>query len=269
MQRIFKTRKYDLKIGEKTLIMGILNVTPDSFSDGGKYLSTEKATQRALEIEKLGADILDIGAQSTRPGFKLVSEEEEWSRLSGLLSQIKDKIHIPISIDTFYPSVAQKAVSLGADIINDVTGLENPEMLKVISENGAAVVLMHCTNSMDIKHFFEDKIKLANRFGISKERICLDPGIGFEKNRLQDRWIINNLKSLKVEEMPMLVGVSRKRVIAEFCENGDNYSRLPGTVAANTVSILHGADIIRVHDVKESVYATRLVDSIIRSNTLN
>ncbi len=267
MSGFFKAGKYSLKIGEKTFIMGILNVTPDSFSDGGKYMSLEKAVQRAFEIENLGADIIDIGGQSTRPGFKLVSPEEEWSRLSELLCQIKDKLHIPISIDTFYPKVAKKAIQFGASIINDVTGFENPEMLEVISESEAGAVLMHCSRDGDIKQFFENKIKVAEEYGISRERICLDPGIGFNKTRPQDRWIINYLKCLKIENMPMLVGVSRKRVIAEFCDYGDNCARLPGTVAANTLAISQGADIIRVHDVKESVYASRLVDSILQANT--
>jgi len=262
---VFKARNYCFELRNKTLIMGILNITPDSFSDSGTYESCDKAVKRAFEIQNLGADILDIGGQSTRPGFQVVSELEEWNRILPVLKEIIGRLDIPISVDTFYPSVAQKAIDLGADIINDVSGCKSSDMLKVISKSKAGIVITHSDNQKDIRSFFEEKLEEAMKLGISKDRICLDPGIGFSKDRQQDRWIIKNLKSLKIEGVALLIGLSRKRLVAQYCENGDNCSRLPGTVAANTLAIQQGANIIRVHDVKEAVFAARLTDAILSS----
>ncbi len=262
---VFKAGNYCFELGNKTLIMGILNVTPDSFSDGGAYINPDKAVKRAFEIQNLGADILDIGGQSTRPGFQMISELEEWDRLFPILKEITGRLDIPISVDTFYPSVAKKAIDLGADIINDVSGCKSSDMLKVISKSKAGLVITHSENQKDIRSFFEEKLAEVMKFGISKDRICLDPGIGFSKDRQQDRWIIKNLKSLKIKGVALLIGLSRKRLVAQYCENGNNYSRLPGTVAANTLAIQQGVNIIRVHDIREAVFATRLTDAILSS----
>ena len=234
---IFKAGKYNLDFNKKSLVMGILNVTPDSFSDGGLFNEPEKAVKRALEIQSFGADIIDIGAQSTRPGFKKISSDEEWERLRPVLEKLNGTLNIPISIDTFYPEVAEKSLQMGASIINDVTG-------------------------------FENKLAEAQKCGISKERICLDPGIGFLETRAQDRFVINNLGNFKIDEVACLVGLSRKRFIAELCANGSNIDRLPGTIAANTIAIEKGANIIRVHDVKEGVLAAKTADAILKTREI-
>lgn len=245
--------------------MGILNITPDSFSDGGKFDTYEKILNRAKEIQKEGADILDIGAQSTRPGFTQISAEEEWARLAPVLTDIRKNITIPISVDTFYPKVAEKAFFCGADIVNDVSGTQDIEMLKVVKKNKAGIIVTHCYGNLDVRSFFENKLDEMLKFGINPENICFDPGIGFSKDRLQDAHIINNISKIKTPNFPLLVGLSRKRIVREACkcEKNDLYALEIGTLVADTVAILGGANIIRVHDVKEAVYATKTVDYLI------
>ncbi len=259
---VFKAGKYNIDLENKTRVMGILNVTPDSFSDGGQWFNPEKAVKRAFEIQKLGADILDIGAQSTRPGYVKISAEEELSRLYPVLKKLKDNINIPVSVDTFYPEVAKEVLELGASIINDVSGFSSETMFEVASKSNCGIIIMHSGEDSNIKEFFERKVLEAGKFGISKERICLDPGIGFSKDRIQDRRMINNLDKFKIKGVAMLVGISRKRVVSEFLENKDNSSKLPGTIAANTIAIDRGANIIRVHDVQEAIFASKVVDAI-------
>lgn len=248
--------------------MGILNITPDSFSDGGKFDTHEKIINRAIEIEKEGADILDIGAQSTRPGFTKISAQEEWERLKPFLSKIRKKVNIPISIDTFYPNVAEKSLVLGADIINDVSGTENTKMMEVIKENECGLIVTHCYGNLNIKSFFENKLNELKEFGINPDSICFDPGIGFSKNRAQDAYIINNISKIKVQDFPLLIGLSRKRIVAEACkcEKSNLNALMAGTLSANTVAILGGANIIRVHDVKEAVHASKMVDYLLNKN---
>lgn len=263
---IFKANDKIFNLNEKTFIMGIVNVTPDSFSDGGKYLDPQKATEKIFEMQKLGADIIDIGGQSTRPGFSKISDKEEWSRLYPVLKNIKNKIKIPISIDTFYPYVAKKALEFGADIINDVSGLENEEMINIVAKSNCGVIIMHNKGNLNIKENFEFKLKKAKDYGISNERICLDPGIGFLETRNFDRFVINNLDSFKIKGIALLIGISRKRAISEFCgENPDNTSKLFATIAANTIAIQKGANILRVHDVKENIIASKTADAILKT----
>ncbi len=258
---VFKAGKYSIDLENKTRVMGILNVTPDSFSDGQAWFSPEKAVKRALEIQELGADIIDIGAQSTRPGCVKISPEEEIDRLYPVLKKLKDHMSIPISVDTFYPEVAKLALELGVSIINDISGF-GEDMFKVASKSKCGIIIMHSGSDINVKEFFEKKISEADKFGISKERICLDPGIGFSKDRNQDRIMINNLDKFKIKGIAMLVGISRKRVVSEFLENKDNLSKLPCTIAANAIAIDRGANIIRVHDVKEAIFASKVVDFI-------
>lgn len=264
----FKFRNGKLDLSKKTYIMGILNITPDSFSDGGKFDTHEKIINRAIEIEKEGADILDIGAQSTRPGFTKISAQDEWERLTPFLLEIRKKVNIPISIDTFYPIVAEKSLALGADIINDVSGTANIEMMKVIKENGCGLIVTHCYGNLDIKSFFENKLNELTEFGINSDNICFDPGIGFGKNRTQDAYIIDNVSKIKIQDFPLLVGLSRKRIIAEGCkcEKKDLNALMAGTLTANTVAILGGANIIRVHDVKECVHAAKMADYLLNQS---
>ncbi len=265
---IFKAGKYSFDFNKKSLVMGILNVTPDSFSDGGLFNEPEKAVKRALEIQDLGADIIDIGAQSTRPGFKKISSDEEWARLRPVLEKLNGALNIPISIDTFYPEVAEKSLQMGASIINDVTGFKDKRMFEVASKSDCGVVIMFSGDCKNMKDFFENKLAEAQKFGIAKERICLDPGVGFLETRAQDRFVINNLGNFKIDEVACLVGLSRKRFIAELCENGNNIDRLPGTIAANTIAIEKGANIIRVHDVKEGVLAAKTADAILKTREI-
>lgn len=245
--------------------MGILNVTPDSFSDGGKYISPEKAFERALEIQNEGADILDIGAQSTRPGFNVISADQEWNRLEPVLKKLSEKITIPISIDTFYPEVAEKAIEYGADIINDVSGCQNDNMFKVAQNFSSGIIIVHSDpKNPDVKKFFESKLRIASDFGVQSSQICFDPGIGFNKTRNQDAELIMNLENVKIKDTAMLVGISKKRIIASLSENEKIENRLAGTVAVNTFAQLHGANILRVHDIKEAVSAAKAVDKLIK-----
>lgn len=248
--------------------MGILNITPDSFSDGGKFTTYEKVLNRAIEIQKEGADILDIGAQSTRPGFTKISAEEEWKRLSPFLADIRKNVSIPISIDTFYPEVAKKAIDFGIDIINDVSGTENTDMIKIVQESGCGIIITHCFENLDIKSFFENKLNELVKHKVNPENICFDPGIGFGKSRSQDAYIINNISKIKLPNFPILIGLSRKRIIAQSsgCEKQDLNALMAGTLSANVVAIMGGANIIRVHDVKEAVYSAKTIDYLLKEN---
>lgn len=261
----FRAGKYKFELKKKTYVMGILNVTPDSFSDGGKFIDPEKAINRAFQIQDEGADIIDIGAQSTRPGYKKISSKEEWSRLKPVLEAVCGKLDIPISIDTFYPEIAEKSLRYPVDIINDVSGF-NEEMLAVVKASNCGCIVMHDKPGVDsIKPFFESKLELFSSCGIENDRICFDPGIGFSKSYEENLYIIKNLKDIKINNIATLIGLSKKRVIGMSCGSTDMLDRVYGTIAANTMSVVSGADIIRVHDVKESVLAAKVTDAILRS----
>ncbi|MDO4200104.1 MAG: dihydropteroate synthase [Clostridia bacterium] len=260
---VFKTNKTSFDLSKKTYIMGILNITPDSFSDGGKYISAEKALKKALEIETLGADIIDIGAQSTRPGYTKISAQEEWDRLSPVLGEICKSVKIPVSIDTFYPEVAKKALNLGTEIINDVSGFESPEMLKLAADYSCGAIIMHSgDNIRNIKNFFNYKLREAIQNGINAENICFDPGIGFGKNREQDLWVLQNIKSIKPENNALLVGASKKRIIGYLSENEQISDRTFGTIAVDLYAQISGSNILRVHDVKETVETSKCTDKL-------
>jgi len=245
--------------------MGILNITPDSFSDGGKYISPEKAFEKALAIENFGADIIDIGAQSTRPGYKKISPSEEWDRLSPVLGEICKSVKIPVSIDTFYPEVAKKALNLGAEIINDVSGFASPEMFKLVSEYSCGAVIMHSgKNVHDIKNFFNFKLRESARYGVAPENICFDPGIGFGKNREQDLWVLQNIKRIKTADNALLIGASKKRIVGYLSGSENVSDRTLGTIAAHLYAQISGANILRVHDVKEAVETSKCIDKLIR-----
>lgn len=259
----FKTVNHTFDLAKKTYIMGILNITPDSFSDGGKYVSPENALRRAIEIESQGADILDIGAQSTRPGYEKISASEEWNRLSPVLADICSRVTIPVSIDTFYPEVAEKALKCGVDIINDVSGFAYEEMYEIASRYCCGAIIMHNGSDVDeINSFFHEKLNHAADFGIDAEKICFDPGIGFNKSREQDEYIIRNLKKLKVNDNAILVGVSKKRIIRYLSNSDKMEDRTSGTIAVNSYAQLNGANILRVHDVKEAVNAAVCIDKL-------
>lgn len=240
-------------------IMAILNVTPDSFSDGGAFDAPERALEQARRCVAEGADILDIGAESTRPGSKAVSEEEERGRLEPIFAALKGEIAIPLSIDTYKASIAEWAVGQGASIINDVWGLQrDPNMAGVVAACGADVIIMHnrfdgADETVDIlsdmDRWFETSLELAQQQGIDEGKITLDPGIGFGKTFQQNLTILANLDRLQHYGFPLLMGLSRKRFLGEILK-AEVDERLFGTLSANLFSVFKGVEIIRVHDVK-------------------
>ncbi|MDR0738739.1 MAG: dihydropteroate synthase [Oscillospiraceae bacterium] len=248
---------------KKTYVMGILNVTPDSFSDAQNFFEPKKALKRAIQMQEEGADIIDIGAQSTRPGFIKIDEKIEWERLSPVLRLVRKRIDLPISIDTFYPCIAEKAIKLGADIINDVTGFVNEKMLNLSSTSNISLICMHNKALNKTRSFFEDSFQKFKKAGIKKEKICFDPGVGFGKTVTENLRIIKNPTVYCPKETFVLVGISRKRVTALACEkNTPANQRLGASIAANIISALNGTNILRVHDVKETVQALKMLKLI-------
>ena len=251
----------------RTYVMGILNVTPDSFSDGGKYLDPEKALAHALEMERDGADLIDIGGQSTRPGYTAISPEEEWGRIKDVLPAVVRGTGLAVSVDTFYPQVAEKALAAGAQIINDVSGFGD-EMLRVVAGSGCGCVVMHPRGAErgdilgEVRAFFEDRLSAAERFGIPAAALCFDPGIGFGKTMEDNLRLLARVQDTKLPGIAYLMAASRKRVTGAYCGNPPFEQRLPATIAAHTAAILGGADFIRVHDVPESVQAARMADAL-------
>lgn len=273
---ILKWSSYRLDLTRRTHIMGILNVTPDSFSDGGLYLDTDKAVERSFEIEKEGADMIDIGGESTRPGALPLSPEEELSRVVPVIEKLKSRLRIPISIDTFKAEVAREAIKAGASIINDISGLRfDPEMVTVAAEYDVPVVIMHIKGTPrdmqinpvyqdligEIRHFLEEGISIAQKAGVDDDMIIIDPGIGFGKTFEHNLEIINRLDEFRSLGMPILLGPSRKSFIGKILDlpPGD---RLEGTAAAVAIGIMKGANIVRVHDVSSIVRVARVVDAI-------
>ncbi len=254
----------------RTLIMGILNVTPDSFSDGGRFASVERAVVHSVQMMEQGADILDIGAESTRPGHEIVAADIEISRLIPVLDALKGRIFCPISVDTTKAKVAEAALEAGASIVNDVWGFQKePALAEITAAHGASVVLMHNRAEIDpmidimddMLRFLEKSLAIAQKAGVSLDRISLDPGIGFGKTLQQNITAITELPRLKALGCPLLVGASRKSMIGKIIDSTTD-ERLPGTLAVHTAAILNGADIIRVHDVKEAVQAARVTDRL-------
>ncbi len=262
----------------RTAVMGILNVTPDSFYDGDKYFSEDAALDRAVEIEREGAAILDIGAQSTRPGHTPLGEEEEWNRLSPVMQTVPRHINIPVSVDTFFPAVAEKAMERGAAIINDVSGNLNGEMLPLAAKTGAGLIVtfagakdreMDAEEAVDsARAFFARAVSAALRAGLPLERLCLDIGIGFGKTRAADIAMIARLPEITdgLPKVAILCGASRKRVVAAYGGNGSPQQRLSGTVALHTLAQFNGARIIRAHDVAQAVQAASVTDAVITEN---
>lgn len=275
---MFKARSFSLPLGRKTYIMGILNYTPDSFSDGGRFNSPEQALSHALRMQEQGADIIDLGANSTRPGAKILTAAEELERIAPALEVLKDRLSVPLSVDTFYPSVARAALEAGASIINDVSGEFNADMATLAKEYGAGYVVMHNPCGADvvqeykdgvvshIRSVFLDALRLASESGLGKEQLCFDVGLGFSKSYEDNLEILRNLEWLKFKGVPLLVAASRKRFIGIASGEENSSLRDAGTVAAHTAAIAAGADIIRVHDVAGAVQAARVADAIFRKS---
>ncbi len=260
----------------KPLIMGILNVTPDSFSDGGKYTSVEKAVAHAQKMAQEGADIIDVGGESTRPGSDIVSAEEELRRVLPVIERLLKEINIPLSIDTMKPEVAEECLKRGVHILNDVTGLRNETMINVAAKYNVPVVIMHMLGMpkimqenpvyenviKEIKGYLQKQAEKAKSKGISQ--IIIDPGIGFGKTIEHNLKIIKDLNEFKKLGFPLLVGPSRKSFIGKILDLPVE-ERLEGTLAAVTACILHGADIVRVHDVKECKRVVEIANAITKS----
>ena len=268
-----------LPLGARTAIMGVVNCTPDSFSDGGQFTSAQAASDRALQMVDEGADIIDIGGESTRPGSDPVSEEEELNRVLPVIEILRRECTVWISIDTCKANVARPALDAGANIINDISGLRfDPDMPKVAAESKVPVVVMHILGEpknmqlnpvykdvvKDIYSYFSERITTLTQCGISRENIILDPGIGFGKTTEHNVILINNLHVFAKLQRPLLVGPSRKSFIGTLL-NVEVHDRLEGTAAAVALAITRGAHIVRVHDVKEMVRVAKVTDAILRS----
>jgi dihydropteroate synthase len=278
MNHQIKCGSHSLNLSTKTHLMGILNVTPDSFYDGGQYYSTSQAEQRAIEIEQEGADIIDIGGVSTRPGSKAPSLEEEISRVIPIIKKIIKQVKIPISIDTCRSEVAKRALDNGASIVNDVTALrEDKDMAGIIAKYNAPVVIMHMQGDPlimqknphyenvieDIIQFLRERIDFAVSKGIKENKIIIDPGIGFGKKLEHNLTIIKELREFHRLNKPILMGISRKSFIGGVLDLPVE-KRLLGTAASVAASIINGAHILRVHDVAEMLQVTKMIDAIMK-----
>ena len=257
---------------KRTYIMGILNVTPDSFSDGGNFNSVEKALERAKSMINEGADIIDLGGESTRPGHNYVDADEELRRVIPVIKKLKEELDTPISVDTYKAKVADESLKLGVEMINDVWGLrKDKDMASVIAKYDAYVCIMHNQDNTEydkdimesIKDFLSESIKIAIEAGIDKNKIVLDPGIGFGKTYEQNLEVLKRLGELKVLGYPILLGTSRKSVIGNTLDLPPK-ERVEGTIATTVLGIRDGVDIVRVHDVEKNLRAAKMADAIYR-----
>lgn len=277
----FAGHGFSFPLGSRSYVMGILNITPDSFSDGGLYSDTNSAVSRAIQIKADGADILDIGAVSTRPGHALVSPAQEQSRLAPVLEAVSERVSIPISVDTTDAAVAEFALSHGACIVNDVSGILSKRMAEVVLKNDAGWIVTHtgaaqarsqsCSDTASTEFEYEDVIKSVGEFfeeafsfcadlGIPQSRLCLDVGFGFGKSYSDNIKLLSQLESLP-HNAAIMAALSRKRMIGE-ATGRDVSERLAGTISANALALFSGADFIRVHDIRQGVDTAKLVDAV-------
>jgi len=278
-----KLRSQTLVLGQRTLVMGVLNVTPDSFSDGGKYEQPEIAVEQALALESAGADLLDIGGESTRPDSEAPTASQELDRILPVLEGLRGRLKIPISVDTRRSTIAELAICAGAQIINDVSGLRGDErMAEVAAKHSVPLILMHMRGEprtmqrgpfardvmRDVARGLRDSVAKARKAGVAKAQIILDPGIGFGKSYAQNYELIEKLPKLAALGYPLLVGTSRKGFLGATLARGGKAAspeeRIWGTAATVTASILGGAHIVRVHDVAEMVQVARVADCVAR-----
>ena len=271
----WKLKGREIALGERTVILGVLNVTPDSFSDGGKYQEPDRAFVHALEMEEQGADIIDIGAESTRPGSARISAAEELRRLIPVLKRLKGRLSIPISVDTYKAEVAERALEHGAEIINDPTGLTfEPHLARTAATQDAGLILNHMRGRPEtwakqpplpdvmgsIVRDLEATISRARNAGIERSRIVLDPGLGFGKRKEQNAQILARLRELAALDLPVLTGPSRKSFLDHPTERETSFA----TAAAVTAAILAGSHMVRVHEVAEMRAAADVADEILR-----
>lgn len=265
---IIGNRKFDTE--NHTYIMGILNVTPDSFSDGGQFNSLDAALVHTAEMIHQGADIIDIGGESTRPGHQKISDSEEIDRITPIITAVKSRFDIPISIDTYKGPVAEAALQAGADLVNDIWGFKaDPTIAKITAAHGAACCLMHNRHKAEYKDFLKDmvtdlleSVTLAQAAGIPKTNIMVDPGVGFGKTQDQNLAAINHLDALKVLGLPILLGTSRKSVIGNTLHLPSD-ERVEGTLATTVIGLLRGCAFVRVHDVLENKRIIQMTQAIL------
>lgn len=267
------SREFDVR--NRTYIMGILNVTPDSFSDGGKYNRLDDALFHVEEMLKEGMDILDVGGESTRPGYTLVSEAEEIERVVPVIEEVKKRFDVPVSLDTCKAKVAREGLKAGADLINDIWGLKyDGKMADVIAEKNVPCVLMHNRKEPDYKDFLEDvkadlgeSIEIARKAGILEDKMILDPGVGFGKTYEHNLQIIKSLNVLGQLGYPLLLGTSRKSVIG-LTLGLPALERVEGTIVTTVFGVLGGCAFVRVHDVKENLRAIKMAEAILKSGIM-
>ncbi len=273
---VFQCGRYQLPL-DRSYVMGIVNVTPDSFSDGGQHDNTKAAVAHALKLLDEGADILDIGGESTRPGAAVVSLEEELARVIPVIAQLHDRCKVPLSIDTYKPAVMQAAIEAGADIVNDVKALQEPGAVDIIAANQkVGVCLMHMLGTpqtmqkdpnyddvvQEVTDFLSQRLNVLTAKGVDKARITLDPGFGFGKRTVHNLALVKALPKLLSLGQPLLVGLSRKSVLGQIIGEEDKSQRLYASIAASVISAMQGASIVRVHDVKATVDALKVVTAI-------
>jgi len=273
-------RVFDLS--RQGLIMGVLNVTPDSFSDGGKFLTTEKAVEHGMQMAAEGADLIDVGGESTRPGAEPVAAEEELHREIPVIEKLRPKIHIPISIDTSKAQVARAAIETGASIVNDVTGGRgDEEMLPLVAETKSAFIIMHMQGNprtmqlepryadvaSEVADFFRQQYARAIECGSDPMAIAFDPGIGFGKTLEHNLELLAQLEKIRVHDRPLVIGVSRKGFLAKLIGAPEMEARLGPTLALTSLLRSRGADVFRVHDVKENATALRVTEAILQKAT--
>ncbi len=272
---IFLCGRYQLDLS-RPRIMGIVNVTPDSFSDGGQFSSTEKAVAHALQLVDEGADIVDIGGESTRPGATPVSLEDELARVLPVIEQLVQRTTVPLSIDTYKPEVMRAAIAAGADIVNDVRALQEPGALEIVADSRAGVCLMHMQGmpqTMQQDPHYDDVVTEVNAFlaarlaaaeatGIVRERVVLDPGFGFGKKTQHNLQLLQEIGRTLSIGRPLLVGLSRKSVLGQIT-GGDVNARLHASLAASVISVMKGARIVRVHDVKATADALKVTAAVL------
>ncbi|MBZ5724355.1 MAG: dihydropteroate synthase [Acidobacteriia bacterium] len=278
MRKLFywKLKEREIKLGESTVLMGVLNVTPDSFSDGGKYSDPDRAFARALEMEEQGADIIDVGAESTKPGSARISAAEELRRLIPVLKRLKGRLGVPVSVDTYKAEVAERALELGVEIINDPSGLTfEPHLARIVSNHDAGLVLNHMRGRPEtwaklpplpdpigtIARDLEATISRARHEGVDKSRMAIDPGLGFGKRKEQNSLILGRLGELAALDLPIMIGPSRKHFLAHDDPGETRFA----TAAAVAAGVLAGAHIVRVHDVREMRAAAGVADEILRN----
>ena len=277
-----RARQFEFTFPRPALVMGIVNVTPDSFFDGGRFLDAEAAVAHALQLVEQGAGIIDVGGESTRPGALPVAEPEELRRVMPVIEQLAGRIKAPISIDTVKPGVARAALAAGASIVNDVAGhREDPALWRLVAEAGAGYVVMHAQGTpqtmqahpvyADVVHevgeFFSERLRRLNDCGVGRDQIILDPGIGFGKTVEHNLQLLGAARSFTSFERPLLIGVSRKSFIGKLL-GAELAARLPGALACACLAVAAGARIIRAHDVAETVQAIRMTEAILANQRM-